>query len=222
MREESEPLEVFELEEADEELFTLGVLISGSGTNLQALIDRCADGTLAARIGVVISNKESAYGLTRARKAGIPALHLDPARHESPAAYNHAIRTALEEHGVDLVVMAGYMRLLGREVLEAFPERVINLHPALLPSFPGATAIHDAYEYGVKVTGVTVHFADEAFDRGPIIAQEPVRIEEDDTPATLEAKIHKVEHRLLPEAVGLIAAGRVRIEGRRVRVLPAE
>ncbi|MBN2848065.1 MAG: phosphoribosylglycinamide formyltransferase, partial [Coriobacteriia bacterium] len=119
---------------------------------------------------------------------------------------------------VGLVVMAGYMRLLGAEVLEAFPGAVINLHPALLPSFPGASAIRDAFEYGVKVTGVTVHFADEVFDRGPIICQEAVRIEEDDTLATLEAKIHEVEHRLLPEAIGLIAAGRVSLDGRIVRI----
>jgi phosphoribosylglycinamide formyltransferase-1 len=167
---------------------------------------------------VVVSNKDSAYGLERARHAGIPTLHLDPSSFPDYRAYNHAIREALESHGVDLVVMAGYMRLLGNEVLRAFPGMVVNLHPALLPSFPGASAIHDAFEYGVKVTGVTVHFADEEFDRGPIICQEPVRIEEHDTVQTLEAKIHAVEHRLLPEAIGLIAAGRVSLDGRIVHI----
>ena len=195
----------------------IGVLISGSGTNLQAVIDAIAEGRLDARVAVVISNKEAAYGLERARKAGIPAVHVDPAAGDYRA-YNHAIREALEHHGVELVVMAGYMRLLGTEVLRAFPGAVINLHPALLPAFPGASAIRDAFEYGVKVTGVTVHFADEEFDRGPIICQEPVRIEEDDTIEALEAKIHEVEHRLLPEAIGLIAAGRVSIEGRTVHI----
>ncbi|MBN2247882.1 MAG: phosphoribosylglycinamide formyltransferase [Coriobacteriia bacterium] len=195
----------------------LGVLISGSGTNLQALIDAIAAGSLDARVAVVISNKEAAYGLERARKAGIPSVHIDPAIGDYRA-YNHAIREALENHGVELVVMAGYMRLLGTEVLRAFPGAVINLHPALLPAFPGASAIRDAFEYGVKVTGVTVHFADEEFDRGPILCQEAIRIEESDTLETLEEKIHAVEHRLLPEAVRLVAAARLRLEGRTVHI----
>lgn len=203
---------------AESRPLALGVLISGSGTNLQALIDTIADGTLDARVAVVISNKEAAFGLERARKAGIPAVHIDPAAIGDYRAYNHAIREALENHGVELVVMAGYMRLLGTEVLRAFPGAVINLHPALLPAFPGASAIQDAYEHGVKVTGVTVHFADEEFDRGPILCQEAVRLEEDDTLGRLEEKIHAVEHRLLPEAVGLIAAARLRLDGRTVHI----
>lgn len=196
----------------------IGVLISGSGSNLQAVIDAIADGSLDARIAVVISNKEAAYGLERARRAGIPAVHIDPAACGDYRVYNHAIREALENHGVELVVMAGYMRLLGTEVLRAFPGAVINLHPALLPAFPGASAIRDAFEYGVKVTGVTVHFADEEFDRGPILCQEAVRIEETDTLEALEKKIHAVEHRLLPEAIGLVAAARLRFEGRTVHI----
>jgi phosphoribosylglycinamide formyltransferase-1 len=197
---------------------SLGVLISGNGTNLQAIIDAIAAGALDARVSVVISNNAAAYGLERARLAGIPAVHIDPAASEGPGAYNHKIRELLEDHGVELVVMAGYMRLLGVEVLRAFPDAVINLHPALLPAFPGATAIRDAFDWGVKVTGVTVHFADEEFDRGPIICQEPVIVEESDALGTLEARIHEVEHRLLPHAIGLIASGRVRIEGRRVHI----
>jgi phosphoribosylglycinamide formyltransferase-1 len=196
----------------------LGVLVSGSGTNLQAIIDAIAAGTLHARVAVVISNKADAYGLERARLAGVPAVHIDPAASEGPGVYNHAIREVLEGHGVELVVMAGYMRLLGVEVLRAFPGAVINLHPALLPAFPGATAIRDAFEWGVKVTGVTVHFADEEFDRGPILCQEPVVVEETDTLETLETRIHEVEHRLLPHAIGLIAMERVRVEGRRVNI----
>jgi len=220
MSEQFEPIDVFGHEEAEEEVFSIGVLISGSGTNLQAIIDRCADGTLDARVSVVISNHSSAFGLERAKRAGIPALYIDRGRYVTNAEYNHAILEALQQHGVDLLVMAGYMRLLGHEVLEAFPQRVVNLHPALLPSFVGASAIRDAFEYGVKVTGVTVHFADEDFDHGPVIAQEPVRIEEDDTIETLEAKIHEVEHRLLPEVIGLIIDERLDVRGRRVRVLP--
>ena len=127
----------------------------------------------------------------------------------------------LRSHGVDWVVMAGYMRLLGREVLDFFPNRVLNIHPALLPSFAGANGIHDAWDYGVKVTGVTVHLANENFDEGPIIAQEAVPITPEDTIESLEAKIHAVEHRLYPEALRLIAAGRVEIVGRKVKISPA-
>ena len=218
MREHAELPELVLPPELREGPLVLGVLISGSGTNLQAVIDAIAAGELDARVAVVISNKPAAYGLERARHAGIPAVHLDPASFASLAAYNHGIRETLEQYGVELVVMAGYMRLLGREVLHAFPHQVINLHPALLPAFVGASAISDAFDYGCKVTGVTVHFADEAFDRGPILLQEPVRIAEDDTLADLEAKIHAVEHRLLPEAIRLIAAGRVSILGRTVHI----
>lgn len=196
----------------------LAVLVSGSGTNLQAILDASAAGTLDARVVVVISNHESAYGLVRASNAGVPDIFLDPARFNSPRAYNDALLDALRGHEVDLVVMAGYMKLLGKAVLDAYPDAVVNLHPALLPAFPGANGIRDAFEHGVKVTGVTVHFASERFDEGPIIAQECVRIEETDTPETLEAKIHAVEHCLYPEALQLIASGRVRLEGRRVRI----
>lgn len=202
----------------DDGRLALGVMISGSGTNLQAVIDACSSGQIKARVAVVISNKADAYGLERARAGGIPAVHIDPAAYADIRKYNHALRETLEHYGTRLVVMAGYMRLLGREVLQAFPGAVINLHPALLPAFPGSSAIKDAFEYGVKITGVTVHFADEEFDRGPIIVQEAVRIEEADTLTSLESKIHAAEHRLLPEAIGLIADGRVQLVGRVVHI----
>lgn len=217
---DTEPIKIWESAaqlQADDR-YPVGVLISGSGTNLQSVIDACERGDMYARVAVVISNKEAAYGLERARAAGIPAVHIDPASFTDIRQYNHAIRETLEAHQVQLVVMAGYMRLLGTEVLRAFPGAVINLHPALLPAFPGSSAIKDAFEYGVKVTGVTVHFADEEFDRGPIIVQEPVRIDEADTLSSLEAKIHAVEHRLLPEAIRLIVEDRVRLEGRIVHI----
>lgn len=198
----------------------LGVLISGGGTNLQSILDAIERGELDARVTVVVSSRADAFGLERARKAGIPAVHIDRKRYATAEAYDHVLRGTLDQSGVEAVIMAGYMRLLGREVLEAFAGRVLNLHPALLPSFPGASGIGDAWAYGVKVTGVTVHFADEDFDAGPIIAQEVVRIEEDDTVETLEAKIHSVEHRIYPAAIQLLAEGRVRMEGRRVRILP--
>jgi phosphoribosylglycinamide formyltransferase-1 len=200
----------------------LGVLISGGGTNLQAILDAVELGELDAEVAVVISSAADAYGLERARRAGVQAVHIDRARYASIKEFNHAIRETLDQHQVGVVVMAGYMRLLGREVLDAYPRRVLNLHPALLPAFPGASGISDAYKYGVKVTGVTVHFASEDFDEGPIIAQEVVRIDEDDTVESVEAKIHSVEHRIYPAALQLLAEDRVRIVGRRVRILPKD
>ncbi|MBA4370345.1 MAG: phosphoribosylglycinamide formyltransferase [Coriobacteriaceae bacterium] len=197
----------------------LGVLISGSGTNLQAIIDACAEQFLDAEVVVVVSDKEAAYGLERARKAHIAAVWVDRTAYTTFRDYNHAILFALRTHEVDLVVMAGYMRLLTREVLDAFPMRVVNIHPALLPSFPGASGIHDAFDHGVKITGVTVHFATDKFDEGPIIAQEAVPVLEGDTAESLEARIHEAEHRLYPAALQLIAEGRVSIEGRKARII---
>jgi phosphoribosylglycinamide formyltransferase-1 len=198
----------------------LGVLISGSGTNLQAIIDACNDRTLNAEVAVVISDHYAARGLQRAKDNGIDAVYIDRSRFKNPREYQVELRNILRDHLVDYVVMAGYMRLLGKEVLDFFPDRVINLHPALLPSFPGASGIRDAFDHGVKVTGVTVHFANEKFDEGPILAQEAVVIAEDDTVETLEARIHEVEHRLLPAALQLIAEGRTEIVGRKVRIRP--
>lgn len=200
----------------------LGVLISGSGTNLQAIIDASRDRRLDADVAVVISNKEAAYGLERARKVGIPAVYIDRTAYDTVAGYNRAILRVLQEHEVDLVVMAGYMRLLGTEVLNAFPDRVLNIHPSLLPSFAGANGIRDAFEYGVGVTGVTVHIANERFDEGAIIAQRPVIIESDDTLESLEAKIHAVEHELYPAAIQLFAEERVDTDGRRARIAPRD
>ncbi|TLM87310.1 MAG: phosphoribosylglycinamide formyltransferase [Actinobacteria bacterium] len=196
----------------------IGVLISGSGTNLQVLIDRMNTGELDVDIRVVLCNKADAFGLERARAAGIPAVHVDPAAFSDANSYNHALRVELEAHGCEIVVMAGYMKLLGKAVLDAYPNRVLNIHPALLPSFAGAHGISDAFDYGVKVTGVTVHFANEVFDEGPIIAQEAVRIAEDDTLASLEARIHEVEYRLYPAAIQLLAEERLEIVGRKVRI----
>mgnify|MGYP005841584731 CR=1 FL=1 len=198
----------------------LGVLASGSGSNLQAIIDKCESGELPAEVAVVISDRADAFALERARRAGVAAVFIDRKAYESASAFNADIARTLKEHGVELVVMAGYMRLLGREVLNAYPNRVLNLHPALLPSFPGAHGVADALAYGVKVTGVTVHFANEKFDDGPIILQEAVRVEEGDDEESLAARIHAVEHRILPEAIKLFAEGRLVIDGKRVRILP--
>jgi len=196
----------------------IGVLISGSGTNLQAIIDASVEGRLDAGVAVVISNREDAYGLERARKAGVPAVWIDRTEYATFRAYNEAIRDVLLEYEVDVVAMAGYMRLLSTEVLDTFPDRVVNIHPSLLPSFAGPSGIREAFEYGVKITGVTVHFANEKFDEGPIIAQEAVEVAEDDTIQTLEAKIHEAEHRLYPRALQLLAEGRVTIAERKARI----
>ncbi|MBR2835882.1 MAG: phosphoribosylglycinamide formyltransferase [Coriobacteriales bacterium] len=201
----------------------LGVLISGSGTNLQAIIDRIADGTLDASIPIVISSREAAYGLKRAAQAGIQTLSLTPALYkQDPIAADEVIASELLRHEVDYVVMAGYMRMVREPLLTAFPDRIINLHPALLPSFKGGHAIQDAFERGVKITGVTVHFANADYDCGPIIAQRPVVVEEGMTVDELEARIHEVEHELYPATLQLVAEGRVHVtEDRKVVIDPA-
>lgn len=189
----------------------IGVLISGSGSNLQALIDAVAVGTLDAEIGVVVSSRPDAYGLRRAQAAGIPTVALNRDVYADRTAADERIVAALKEHGCSYVIMAGYMRMVTPVVLDAYPNRVVNLHPALLPAFQGAHAIDEAFERGVKVTGVTVHFANEEYDRGPIIAQRAVEVAEGDTLEALEARIHEVEHRVLPEVVQWIAEGRVSV-----------
>ena len=190
----------------------IGVLISGSGSNLQAIIDRIAQGSLNAEIVLVISSRPDAYGLERAVKAGISTIALNREVFKDAAAANQQIADALKNAGAEYVIMAGYMRKLTNEVLDAFPDKVVNLHPALLPSFKGAHAIEDAFNYGVKVTGITVHFANEDYDKGPIIAQRAVEVREDDTLDSLEARIHEAEHALYPEVISWLAAGCVQID----------
>ena len=189
----------------------LGVLISGSGTNLQALIDRIADGSLDATIELVVSSRPSAFGLKRAEAAGIQTLTLSKELYADPLVADQVIAAALKQAEVDYVIMAGYMRMVHAPILDAFENRVVNLHPALLPSFKGAHAIADAYEYGVKVTGITVHFADDKYDCGPIIAQRALAVEEGWSMDELEAHIHELEHALYPEVVQMLAEGRVRV-----------
>lgn len=190
----------------------IGVLISGSGSNLQAIIDRIDQGTLDAEIVLVISSRPDAFGLTRAEKAGIPTLALNREVYQDTPAANKRIADALKEAGAEYVIMAGYMRKLTNEVLDAYPDKVVNLHPALLPSFKGAHAIEDAFTFGAKVTGITVHFANEDYDKGPIIAQRAVEIREDDTLESLETRIHEAEHELYPEVISLLAQRRVHID----------
>jgi phosphoribosylglycinamide formyltransferase-1 len=190
----------------------LGVLISGSGTNLQAIVDAVAAGTLDAEVPIVVSSRSDAYGLKRAAAAGIQTYTVDKQLYrDDPLLADSLIAGVLKGHGVDYVAMAGYMRMVREPLLTAFPNRVVNLHPALLPSFQGAHAIQEAWERGVKVTGVTVHFANEEYDRGPIIAQQAVAVDEGMTLEALEARIHEVEHVLYPQTLQLIAEGRVHV-----------
>ena len=190
----------------------LAVLISGSGTNLQAIIDAIDAGTLDASVELVLSSRPEAYGLKRAAKAGIPVMALSREVYANPEVADEVIASELRARGVDYAVLAGYMRKIGPAVLACFPNSVINLHPALLPSFPGAHAIQEAFDYGVKVTGVTVHVANAEYDRGPIIAQRPVTVEEGWSVDDLEAAIHDVEHELYPEVLRCLADGRVKMD----------
>ena len=199
----------------------IGVLLSGSGTNLQAIIDAAGEG-LPVDIVRVVSSRPDAYGIERARAAGIPATVLNRGVYADPEAADARIVAELREAGAEYVVMAGYMRKVTPVMLEAFPDRVLNLHPARLPSFKGAHAIADAYDAGEKVTGITVHFANEDYDKGPIVAQRAVEVREDDTLEALEARIHEVEHVLYPEVLRLVAEGRVSVgEDRKVHIAPA-
>lgn len=190
----------------------IGVLLSGGGTNLQAIIDAIRDDGLPVEVATVISSRPDAFGLERAKAAGIPPLAMTRELYALDAeAADECICDELRRSGAEYVVMAGYMRKVTPIILNAFPDRVLNLHPALLPSFKGAHAIQDAFDAGVKVTGVTVHFANEDYDKGPIIAQRPVEVREDDTVETLEARIHETEHELYPHVLRLIAEGRVSV-----------
>ena len=194
----------------------VGVLLSGSGTNLQAILDGAGP---EYRVAIVLSDNAEAFGLERARRTGIPAIHVDPKSHDGREAFNGALVESLREHEVELVCLAGFMRILSPGFVRAFENRILNIHPALLPSFPGAHAVRDALTWGAKVTGATVHLVDEEVDHGPIVLQEAVPIEPGDTEETLHGRIKAVEHRLYPQAIKLFATGRLKIEGRIVHVL---
>jgi phosphoribosylglycinamide formyltransferase 1 len=187
----------------------LGVLVSGNGTNLQAILDAIAGGTLDARVACVISNRPEARALERARSAGVPALAISHKGFESRAAFDRAVVAALREHGAEWIVLAGFMRLLTSELLAAFPGRIVNIHPSLLPAFPGLDAQRQAFEHGVKVTGCTVHFVDGGLDSGPIIAQRAVPVLEGDDLERLTQRIHVAEHELYVDVLRDIASGRV-------------
>jgi phosphoribosylglycinamide formyltransferase-1 len=199
---------------------TIGVLISGRGTNLQSIIDAIAAGQLDATIGVVISNRGDAPGLQRARDAGIETLHLSPRGYADRDAYDAALVDALRARGAQLVCLAGFMRLVGQPLLDAFPQRILNIHPSLLPSFPGLDAQRQALEHGVRVTGATVHLVTSELDGGPIIMQAAVPVRSGDTVETLSARVLAEEHRLYPQAIRLVLAGGWTVQGR--RFVPAQ
>jgi phosphoribosylglycinamide formyltransferase-1 len=197
-------------------VLNIGVLVSGRGSNLQAIMDACAQGRVPARVTVVVSDVEGAPALERARSKGIPAVYVNPGAFAGKIEYEQAVAGVLRERQVELVCLAGYMRLLGKTVLEAFPGRIINIHPALLPAFPGLHAQKQAIEHGVRFSGCTVHFVDEGIDTGPIILQAVVPVLQTDTPDTLAERILVEEHRIYPEAIRLLAGDRLKIYGRRV------
>jgi len=194
----------------------VAVLASGVGTNLQALLD---DPRVGGWIALVVSDRPGAGALDRARGRGVEAVFLDPAEHADRDAYDRALLELLRERDVSHLALAGFMRVLGTEVVGAYAGRVLNVHPALLPSFPGAHAVADALEWGARITGVTVHLVDEDVDHGPIVAQEALPVLPGDDWDALEARVHEVEHRLFPAAVRALVEGRVKVDGRHVTVV---
>ncbi len=197
----------------------IAVLVSGRGSNLQAMIDSIENGYLKARISVVISDIENAYAVLRAKKHGIEAVFVDPEKYSSKEFYEKQVLAVLKKHNAELILLAGYMKILGKTLLLAYKDRILNIHPALLPAFSGLHAQKQAFEYGVKVAGCTVHFVDETLDGGAIILQRCVEVKEDDTDETLADRILEQEHKIYPEAVKLFVENRLRIEGRKVKIL---
>ncbi|MGV8906474.1 MAG: phosphoribosylglycinamide formyltransferase [Acetobacterium sp.] len=198
----------------------IGVLVSGSGSNFQALIDNIHE--VYGEIVVVLSNKADAYGLVRGKMAGIDAVFLDPKQYPISEDYNKKIINEFNDHGVELVVLAGYMKIMTPNFITAYPNAIVNIHPALIPSFCGAgfygMHVHQAViDYGVKVTGATVHFVNEVADGGPIIAQEAVKVEDDDTPESIQKKVLRIEHQLLPAVIKAICLDELEVHGRSVK-----
>jgi len=193
----------------------LGILLSGRGSNFMAIADNVAAGRIPAEIAVVVSNRPNAPGLEEAERRGLPARMI-PSKGLEREQYDRQVVEVLKERRVELVCLAGFMRLLSPYFVSAFPNRILNIHPSLLPAFPGLDAQRQALEYGVKMTGCTVHFVDENLDAGPIVIQSAISVVDDDTPDTLSARILKEEHRIYSEAINIVLSGRWRIEGRRV------
>lgn len=196
----------------------IAVFCSGKGTNLQAIIDAVKKGEIKAGLSLVISDNKDAYALVRAKNAGIETFFIDPSRFKTRDEFDREVIKHLERKKIDLVCLAGFMRIISPCLVQRYKNRILNIHPALLPSFKGTEGIKDALEYGVKITGPTVHFVDEKMDHGPIILQAAVEVKDDDTEETLAERIHQQEHIIYPKAVKLFAEGRLKIEGRKVKI----
>ncbi|OGX23228.1 MAG: phosphoribosylglycinamide formyltransferase [Omnitrophica WOR_2 bacterium RBG_13_44_8] len=199
-------------------MMNIAVFASGKGTNFGAIIRAVKKGNIKANLSLLVSDNPQAGALGRAKRAGIKVALVKREDFPDKKDFEAGIIQHLEENQIGLIVLAGFMRLLSQEFVSRYPGRILNIHPALLPSFKGTQGVKDAFDYGAKVTGVTVHFVDEKMDHGPIILQKTVKIEEGDTLESLEKKMHKIEHQIYPEAIGLFVEGKLKIEGRRVRV----
>ncbi len=197
----------------------IAVFASGRGTNFSAISRAVKKGRIKANLSLLVCDQAQAPVIEKARRAGVKVAKVLRQDYPSKKDFENRIILYLEENRIDLIVLAGFMQMLGPDLLSRYKDRILNIHPALLPSFKGSHGINDAFNYGVKVTGVTVHFVDELMDHGPIILQAAVKIEENDTPETLEAKIHKLEHRLYPEAVRLFIENRLKKEGRKIKII---
>jgi phosphoribosylglycinamide formyltransferase-1 len=200
------------------DLLKLGILISGNGSNLQSIVDNIEQGSLKAIIKIVVSNNPEAYGITRAKKHGIPVVVFKNDEFKNKEDFDSELVKILKNEGVELVILAGFMRIITPTLLKAFAGRIMNIHPALLPSFPGIHGQKQALDYGVKLSGCTVHFVDEGVDTGPIIIQSAVQVFDDDTEETLAARILKEEHKIYPRAIQFFAEGKIEINGRKVRI----
>jgi len=197
----------------------IAVLASGQGTNLQAILEAAESGDISGKVVLVISDRKGAYALERARSRGIKSLWLNPKEYSGRENYDQAIIKELVAENINLVVLAGFMRLLSPPFIDAFPQRIINIHPSLLPAFPGTAGVEQALAYGVKVSGCSVHFVDKGLDTGPVILQEAVPVAQDDTPETLHERIHAAEYRLLPLAIELFCLDKLIIKGRRCLII---
>ncbi len=200
-------------------MINIAVFASGKGTNFSAIIKAVKKGTLKANLSLLVCDNPRAGVIARAKRAQVKVALIKREDFPGNKEFETEIIRILKQENIDLIVLAGFMRILGQEILSQYKNRIINIHPALLPSFKGAKGIKDAFDYGMKVTGVTVHFVDELMDHGPIILQQAIKVEESDTEESLEAKIHKLEHKIYPQALKLFTEGKLKIEGRKVKVL---
>ncbi len=200
-------------------MLRFAVFVSGNGSNLQAIIDAVKRGDIQAELALVFSDRYKAYALKRAEAAGIKTLCLERKSYATPQSFERQILICLKEHRIDFIILAGYMRLLTPFFVKQYEQKILNIHPSILPAFKGVQAIKDTFTYGAKVAGVTVHFVDEKMDHGPIILQEAFKLTERETLESLEERVHAVEHKLYPKAIALFAEGRLKIKGRKVKIL---